>query len=620
MGTYSAARALATLVRAGVVRPMRPDRLLGVLGAYLRWRVTLPFGYATGAARHPDRTALVDDLGALTYAEVDLRTTRLAAGLAALGVRGDQRVAVLCRNHRGFVETVTACAKLGADVVLLNSGLSPARLVAVLREQEPVALVADAEFDGALRDAPSGIIRVTAWPEDGGSADDAGDADDAGTGNTKAEDARAGNAGPRDAGPGDAGRNAGNAGTGHVDGTARAGSVGRTAQAEQVGGSTQAGHAGGSARAGHGSGPAEAGGAAAPGGTRDHPRTTLDDLRATTTPLPARTSRSHVVVLTSGTSGPAKGARRPEPPSLAPAAALFSRIPLRHGDVCAIPAPLFHTWGFAAFQLALVLGGTLVLRRHPTPEALAQDLRGCDALFTVPVQLQRLLEVNGPLPSPRVIASSGSALPPRVVRDCLRRTGPALHNLYGSTEVSWVTVARPDELAAHPTTAGRPPPDTVLEILDERGDPVPPGETGRIFAGNAMLFDGYTHAESRDRVRGLLPTGDLGRVVDGLLFVVGRDDEMVVSGGENVHPSAVEDVISAMPGVREVAVVGVPDERFGQRLVAHVVKDDDGPTEEAVLARVRAELARFAVPRAVVFRPELPRNATGKVLKRELGA
>ncbi|AXX28394.1 AMP-binding protein [Actinosynnema pretiosum subsp. pretiosum] len=560
MGTYSAARALATLVRAGVVRPMRPDRLLGVLGAYLRWRVTLPFGYATGAARHPDRTALVDDLGALTYAEVDLRTTRLAAGLAALGVRGDQRVAVLCRNHRGFVETVTACAKLGADVVLLNSGLSPARLVAVLREQEPVALVADAEFDGALRDAPSGIIRVTAWPDDGEN-------------------------------------------------------VGRNAQAEQACGSARAGHVGGRAEVGE-----AAASAGLPGGTGSHPRTTLDDLRATPTPLPARTSRSHVIVLTSGTSGPAKGARRPEPPSLAPAAALFSRIPLRHGDVCAIPAPLFHTWGFAAFQLALVLGGTLVLRRHPTPEALAEDLRGCDALFTVPVQLQRLLEVNDPLPSPRVIASSGSALPPRVVRDCLRRTGPALHNLYGSTEVSWVTVARPDELAAHPTTAGKPPPGTVLEILDEHGDPVPPGGTGRIFAGNAMLFDGYTHAEGRDRVRGLLPTGDLGRVVDGLLFVVGRDDEMVVSGGENVHPSAVEDVISAMPGVREVAVVGVPDERFGQRLVAHVVKDDDGPDEEAVLARVRAELARFAVPRAVVFRPELPRNATGKVLKRELGA
>ncbi|MCP2092864.1 MULTISPECIES: AMP-binding protein [Actinosynnema] len=619
MGTYSAARALATLVRAGVVRPMRPDRLLGVLGAYLRWRVTLPFGYATGAARHPGRTALVDDLGALTYAEVDQRTTRLAAGLAALGVGGEHRVAVLCRNHRGFVETVVACAKLGADVVLLNSGLSPARLVGVLREQEPVALVADAEFDGALSGAPGGIIRVTAWPEDGESADDAG-TDGAGTGGAGTDGAGTGSTGTRDAGG-----NAENSGTGN----ARAGHVGRTAQADQAGGSARAEHvggpaeAGGSTRAEHVGSPAEAGRAGSgglPGGTRDHPRTTLDDLRATSAPLPARTSRSHVVVLTSGTSGPAKGARRPEPPSLAPAAALFSRIPLRHGDVCAIPAPLFHTWGFAAFQLALVLGGTLVLRRHPTPEALAEDLRGCDALFTVPVHLQRLLEVNGPLPRPRVIASSGSALPPRVVRDCLRRTGPALHNLYGSTEVSWVTVARPDELAAHPTTAGKPPPGTALEILDERGDPVPPGETGRIFAGNDMLFDGYTHAGSKDRVRGLMPTGDLGKVVDGLLFVVGRDDEMVVSGGENVHPAAVEDVISAMPGVREAAVVGVPDERFGQRLVAHVVKDDDGPSEEAVLARVRAELARFAVPRAVVFHRELPRNATGKVLKRELGA
>ncbi|CCH28584.1 Acyl-CoA synthase [Saccharothrix espanaensis DSM 44229] len=513
-----------TLVRAGVVRPMGPGRLVGVLDAYLRWDLTIASGFAIGAARHPDRTAVVDDLGSLSYREVDLRTTRLAHGLRGLGVDAGGRVAVLCRNHRGFVETVTACVKLGAHVVLLNTGLSASQIAVVLREQEVSVVVADTEFRDLLAHAPRKVRRVMAW----------------------------------------------------VDGTTKSRTV------EQLI-------------------------ASAPGG-----------------PLGKRPPRGRVIVLTSGTTGAPKGARRPEPASLTPAAALLSRIPLQAGDRFSVPAPLFHTWGLAAFQIGLVLGATFVLRRTFDPAATLADARRHDstALFVVPVMLQRILELTGRphLPGLRVIASSGSALPPPVARRCLREFGPVLYNLYGSTEVSWVSIARPDELERHPDTAGMPPHGTRVEILDEVGQPVPAGTTGRIFVTNEMLFDGYTNGGNKETRDGLMSTGDVGyRDDSGLLFVAGRDDEMIVSGGENVYPREVEDLLAGLAGVREVAVVGVPDERFGQRLAAYVVREEPGVLDEdAVREHVRANLAKFSVPREVVFLDALPRNETGKVLKRDL--
>ncbi|ONI85759.1 acyl-CoA synthetase [Saccharothrix sp. ALI-22-I] len=517
-------RALVTLVRAGVVRPMGPGRLRGVLDAYLRWDLTVAFGFATGAARHPDRPAIIDDAGTLTYAQVDERTTRLAHGLHDLGARAGSKVAVLCRNHRGFVETVAACVKLGADTVLLNTGLSAGQIATVLREQDVSVVVADTEFRDLLTNAPRKVRRVMAWVH----------------GVTKSR--------------------------------------------------------------------------------------TLEQLIAGSpaTPLPKRPPRGRMIVLTSGTTGAPKGAKRPEPTSLLPAAALLSRIPLKAGDRFSVPAPLFHTWGLAAFQIGLVLGATLVLRRKFDPALTLADARrhGSDALFVVPVMLQRILDVTGRphVLKLRVIASSGSALPAPVARRCLGDFGPVLYNLYGSTEVSWVSIARPDELRRHPDTAGMPPHGTRLEILDDAGDAVPVGTTGRIFVANEMLFDGYTNGSGKEVRNGLMSTGDVGyRNADGLLFVAGRDDEMIVSGGENVYPREVEDLLAGLAGVREVAVVGVPDEQFGQRLAAYVVREEPGALDEdAVRAHVRDNLAKFSVPREVVFLDALPRNETGKVLKREL--
>jgi fatty-acyl-CoA synthase len=199
--------------------------------------------------------------------------------------------------------------------------------------------------------------------------------------------------------------------------------------------------------------------------------------------------------------------------------------------------------------------------------------------------------------------------------------GDVIYNLYGSTEVAWATIATPADLRAAPGTAGRPPLGTTLKIYDEDGRELPAGHTGRIFVGNDMLFEGYTGGGSKDMIGGLMSTGDVGHVDEqGRLFVEGRDDEMIVSGGENVFPQEVEDLIARESGVEEVAVIGVADEKFGQRLKAYVVKRKGarGVTEESIQQAVKANLARYKVPREVEFVKELPRNATGKVLKREL--
>jgi fatty-acyl-CoA synthase len=160
----------------------------------------------------------------------------------------------------------------------------------------------------------------------------------------------------------------------------------------------------------------------------------------------------------------------------------------------------------------------------------------------------------------------------------------------------------------------------VVKILDAEWRELPAPQSGRIFVGNELLFEGYTGGDDKERFGGLMGTGDLGHFdPDGRLFVDGRDDDMIVSGGENVFPGEVEEVLAAVPGVREVAVIGVPDEEFGQRLRAFVTLASGASlTEQELKDTVRARLASFKVPREVRFIDALPRNATGKILKREL--
>jgi fatty-acyl-CoA synthase len=337
---------------------------------------------------------------------------------------------------------------------------------------------------------------------------------------------------------------------------------------------------------------------------------------------------SRFVILTSGTTGAPKGAQRGSPDTLGPLAALFSKIPLRAEESTMIAAPLFHSWGFAHFNLGLSLGSTYVLRRRFDPEETlrATAESGATALAVVPVMMQRILELPEDVRSKydlgalRVTAASGSALPGQLATRWMDAFGDNLYNLYGSTEVAWATIATPEDLRAAPGTAGRAPRGTRIRIIDPDGNDVPPGRTGRVFVGNEMAFEGYTGGGGKEVVDGLLSSGDVGHFDDeGRLFIDGRDDEMIVSGGENVFPREVEDLLASHDGVAEVAVIGVDDDEFGQRLKAFVVTREGSEIDaEGVKAHVKSNLAGYKVPRDVEFLDSLPRNATGKVLKREL--
>jgi fatty-acyl-CoA synthase len=474
----------------------------------------------------------VDDRGTLTFAEVDRRTNALARALAARGIGEGDGAAIMCRNHRGFIEAAVACGKLGADALFLNTEFGAPAIAAVLRREASKTLIYDQELTPLVAEAGESCMRFVASYE--------------------------------------------------------------------------------------------------PGATLADPP--LEELiaYADTRPLPPPRRRGRVVILTSGTTGAPKGAMRKPPESVEPAAAVLSSIPLKALETTVIAAPLFHSWGFAHLMLGLPLSSTIVLRRRFDAEAIMRAVaeHRASAMVVVPVMLQRMLELPPETLARydasclRVIASSGSALPGELANRVMDRFGEVLYNLYGSTEVAWVTIATPGDLRAAPGTAGRPPMGTVVELLDPQGRVVPSGACGRIFAANSFVFEGYTDGGGKEVIRGLTHTGDVGHFDNqGRLFVDGRDDEMIVSGGENVYPREVEDLLAGHEAVQEAAVVGVDDNAFGQRLRAFVVpRDGVQLSEPHIKDYVRQRLARYKVPREVVFVSELPRNAAGKVLKRELNA
>ena len=310
------------------------------------------------------------------------------------------------------------------------------------------------------------------------------------------------------------------------------------------------------------------------------------------------------------------------------AVSLLSRMPLRHGWRTHIAAPLFHTWGFAHLAISMLLGSTVVLRRRFDPEDCLEVTQSerCESLVVIPVMLQRIMALPEDalaaydLSRVKVVAASGSALPGDLGLDWMDHFGDNLYNLYGSTEVAYASVATPVDLREAPSSAGKPPWATVVKIYDDAGNELPTGESGRIFVGNSLLFEGYTGGGHKDMLDGLMSSGDVGRFdEDGRLYVEGRDDDMIVSGGENVFPQEVEDCLARHEAVAEVAAVGVEDADYGTRLRAFVVrKADASATEDDLKAWVKRNLARYKVPREIVFLDELPRNATGKVLKRDL--
>ncbi len=334
------------------------------------------------------------------------------------------------------------------------------------------------------------------------------------------------------------------------------------------------------------------------------------------------------MILTSGTTGTPKGAPRSEPRSLSMVGGLLSKVPFRARQVTELCVPMFHALGLAHMALGLGLGSTLVVRRRFDPEETLDSLERnrATALIVVPVMLQRILDLGEDvvaehdLEALKVIFVGGSQFGTELCKRALKAFGPIVYNLYGSTEVSYATIATPSDLAEEPGTVGGVVRGSIVKIVDDDGNEVQQGESGRIFVGNAGQFEGYTGGETKEQIDGLMSSGDVGHFdAKGRLFIDGRDDDMIVSGGENVFPGEIEELLAGHEAVEEAAAIGVDDEKFGQRLKAFVVlRDGKQLSEDDVKAYVKDNLAGYKTPREVMFIDELPRNSTGKVLKREL--
>jgi fatty-acyl-CoA synthase len=345
-------------------------------------------------------------------------------------------------------------------------------------------------------------------------------------------------------------------------------------------------------------------------------------------PAPKASKHSSIIILTSGTTGTPKGANRSTPPTLAPIGGILSHVPFKANEVTSLPAPMFHALGFLHATIGMFLGSTLVLHSKFKPDQVFSDIEKhkVSAVVVVPVMLSRMLDAlekmdkKPDLSSLRIIFVSGSALGADVAERALKDVGPVVYNMYGSTEIAFATIAGPEHLEYNSTTAGPPVKGVKVRIYDDNGKELPQGEVGRIFVGTSFPFEGYTGGGKKQIIDGLLSSGDVGYFDErGLLYVSGRDDEMIVSGGENVFPAEVEDCISAHPDVLEATAIGVEDKEWGHRLRAFVVKKGGADLDEdTVKKHVKDQLAKYKVPREVIFLDELPRNPTGKILKREL--
>ena len=522
-----------TMVRAGVIAPLRPDRYLRIATAMARENMGITSGFASAAQRCGDRVGLIDELGALTWREIDQRADALAAGLQGLPSGEPAVVGIMARNHRGFVESLIAANRIGADVLLLNTAFAGPALAEVWEREtagRPAAVIYDDEFtttvERALEDSPQ-TTRVVAW----------------------------------------------------TDSTTALFTVEKLIT-EYAGGE----------------------------------------------PHRAK-EKSRVILLTSGTTGTPKGARHSGggPEVLK---AILDRTPWRAEEPVVVVAPMFHAWGFSQLAFAASMACTIITRRRFDPEATLAliDTHRATGLCVVPVMFDRIVELPDEVRNRysgrtlRFAAASGSRMRPDVVIKFMDQFGDVIYNNYNATEAGMIATATPADLRAAPDTAGKPAEGTEIRILDAELRELPTGETGTIYVRNSTQFDGYTNGKNKAFHDGFMNSGDVGYLDDaGRLFVVGRDDEMIVSGGENVYPIEVEKTLVAHADVAEAAVLGVDDDQFGQRLAAFVVLRNP-VTVDDLKAHVRENLANYKVPREITVLEELPRNSTGKIDRRALNS
>jgi len=537
-----AAGLIATMRRARLIAPMRPDKYLRIAAAMQRENMGITSGFASAAQRCPDRPGLVDELGTLTWREIDQRSDAFAAALQDLWSgppRSDvaagaapRVIGIMARNHRGFVEALIASNRIGADVLLLNTSFAGPALAEAIEREGAEAVIYDEEFTATVDRALAGnpdTTRIVAWTD------------------TPDQD---------------------------------------TTVERMIGD-----HAG------------------------RRPR------RAST--------KSRVILLTSGTTGTPKGAKHSGggPGVLK---AILDRTPWRAEEPVVIVAPMFHAWGFSQLAFAASMACTIVTRRKFDPEATLEliDRHHATGLCVVPVMFDRIMELPDEVRarysgrSLRFAAASGSRMRPDVVIKFMDQFGDVIYNNYNATEAGMIATATPQDLRAAPDSAGKPAEGTEIRILGTDFREVPTGEVGSIYVRNSTQFDGYTSGNTKDFHEGFMSSGDVGYLDDaGRLFVVGRDDEMIVSGGENVYPIEVEKTLAAHPDVAEASVIGVDDEQFGQRLAGFVVLNPGASVApEDLKQHIRDNLANYKVPREIIVLDEMPRSNTGKIVRRELQA
>lgn len=535
-----AAEALAGLITVAsmrMIKPIRPDRLGRVLQAQRRFGASVAFAAAAAAELHGDRPGLIDERGAMSFAELDAGARRLASALHShFDLGAGDRVGIMCRNHRGFVQATAAAGRIGCDIVPLNTDFAGPQLADVLDRERVGAVVYDEEFEPVFDDADFGGTRVIAWHES------------------------------------------------------------------------------------------------------EVARPTVDALiEVASGDAPAPRTPGRTITLTSGTTGTPKGATRTVAARAAVPLAVAGLLDLarikpapRSGEPIILPPPLFHLYGMIGMALGFGLGSPIVIRRRFDPEATLEQIGATRAgiLLAVPTMLKRIMDLPATTrdrydtSSLRMIVSGAAPLAPELATAVMDQFGEILYNGYASTEVGTGTLATPADLRAAPGTVGRPAAGVRIRILDEEGLELPQGTTGRIFVGSPLLFDGYTGGgASKQVIDGLMSSGDVGHFdAQGRLFIDGRDDDMIVSGGENVFPQEVEELLITHDDVADAAVYGVADREFGQRLAAMVVRKPGATVSEEELGPfVRERLARYKVPREITFVATLPRTSTGKLQRRRLG-
>jgi acyl-CoA synthetase (AMP-forming)/AMP-acid ligase II len=345
---------------------------------------------------------------------------------------------------------------------------------------------------------------------------------------------------------------------------------------------------------------------------------------------PGVAAPGRIILLTSGTTGTPKGV--PRTPQLRSAVGIWvtilDRTGLRTGSRISVAMPMFHGLGLGMLMLTVALGGTVLTHRQFDAEAaLAQaSLHRADAFTAVPVVLARILDLparvraRNPLPYLRVAISSGDRLDPTLGQRFMDAYGDILYNGYGSTEVGIGALATPADLRDAPETVGKPVAGCPVRVLDRNNRPVGPRVTGRIFVGGDLAGEGYTDGGAKTVVGGMTGTGDMGYLDNsGRLYVVGREDDMIISGGENVYPRAVENALAEHSAIADNAVIGVPDERFGHRLAAFVVVQSGRDIDVAAIREyLKSRVSRYEQPRDISIVSSIPRNPAGKVLRKEL--